>query len=164
MKHTAKAREGRAPKRAGGLKRAVLERLALGGAAGLVLAFVFSFATGLGLRLPAGPAPRLDPVTPAVDPGDSERPRVEVLNASTRAGLARDATARLRDAGFDVVFYGNAPANVPDSTVVLDRLGRIEAAWGVARALGIERVRTAIDSTLLLEVSVILGSDWSRPR
>ena len=37
-----------------------------------------------------------------------ERVRVEVLNGGGRIRMARSATDRLRQAGFDVVFFGNA--------------------------------------------------------
>jgi beta-phosphoglucomutase-like phosphatase (HAD superfamily) len=89
------------------------------------------------------------------DPG---RIRVEVLNATSRPGLARSVTARLRDAGFDVVYFGNAPH--ADSSAVLDRAGRADAAHAVAQALGISRVRSKPDPGLYLEATVILGADW----
>jgi len=88
------------------------------------------------------------------------RIRVEVLNGGGQAGRARQATERLRDAGFDVVFFGNGPA-VERSRVVA-RLGNaMGAASGVARALGIGEVEVAPDSTRFVEVTVHLGPDWS---
>jgi len=89
-----------------------------------------------------------------------ERVRVEVLNGGGRSGMARAATSELRDAGFDVVDMGNAAAFDRDSSVVLDRLGRPDLARGVAEALGIHSVETQIDSSRLLEVSVLLGTEW----
>ncbi|HEY8469680.1 MAG TPA: LytR C-terminal domain-containing protein [Longimicrobiales bacterium] len=89
---------------------------------------------------------------------DLRRIRVEVLNGTNRPGLARSVTARLRDAGFDVVYFGNAPR--ADSSVVLDRAGREDAARAVAQALGISHVRSAPDPGLYLEATVILGADW----
>lgn len=95
-------------------------------------------------------------------PGDGEgRVRVEVLNAVGISGLARSATDRLRSAGFDVVYYGNAESFGRDTSVVLDRVGNLEAASSVARAAGIDSVESRPDSTLYLDVTVILGSDWS---
>jgi hypothetical protein len=87
--------------------------------------------------------------------------RVEVLNASGVGGVARRGTERLRARGFDVVFYGNATGFHPDSSVVLDRLGNPEAARAVARGVGVERVLEAPDTTLYLDVTVILGRDWA---
>ena len=54
--------------------------------------------------------------SPVPGPGVSQAPsshgrvRVEVLNAGGISGRAAEATAALRDAGFDVVLFGNAPA------------------------------------------------------
>ncbi len=100
----------------------------------------------------------------ALDPIGSPRVRIEVLNGAGRAGLAREATERLRDRGFDVVYFGNDRAFGRDSSVVLDRVGSEEAARAVAAALGIPAVRSDPDSTLLLEVTVILGKDWTLGR
>ncbi|HET8655535.1 MAG TPA: LytR C-terminal domain-containing protein [Longimicrobiaceae bacterium] len=87
--------------------------------------------------------------------------QVEVLNAAGTAGLARDATERLRDAGFDVVYYGNADSFGQDSSIVLDRVGRVDVAKEVGRAIGIDRVQSRPDSTLYLDATVIIGRDWS---
>ena len=89
------------------------------------------------------------------------RVRVEVLNAGGEDGMARLATDRLRDHGFDVVFFGNAEAFGQDSTVVLDRSGRIEAALAVGEVLGSARVESRPDANLYLDVTVMLGSDWA---
>jgi hypothetical protein len=90
----------------------------------------------------------------------SPRVRVEVLNSGGSPGAARGATDRLRDMGFDVVFFGNADSFDRDSSVVLDRAGHVEAARSVADALGIRKVRSEPDSNLYLDVSVMLGRDW----
>src|SRR5690554_6549973 len=90
----------------------------------------------------------------------SKRVRVEVLNAAGRTGLAREATRRLRSRGFDVVYFGNADEFGRDLSIVLDRVGDERAARRVAGALGIRNVASEPDSSLLLDVSVILGMDW----
>jgi hypothetical protein len=76
--------------------------------------------------------------------------------------MARTATDALRDRGFDVVFYGNARDFSSDSSVVLDRVGRPDLAAEVADALGIPNVLSQPDSNLYLDVTVVLGEDWSR--
>jgi hypothetical protein len=95
--------------------------------------------------------------------GARERIRVEVLNGGGHAGAAGEATDQLRDLGFDVVFFGNAGTFDRDSSVVLDRTGHLEAARGVADALGIRNVRSEPDSNLYLDVSVVLGREWVPP-
>jgi hypothetical protein len=89
----------------------------------------------------------------------AERVRVEVLNAAGIPGLARAATEQLREAGFDVVYYGNAATFDRDSTIVLDRVGKAATASRVAAALGVANHGSEPDSTLYVDVSVILGSD-----
>lgn len=89
-----------------------------------------------------------------------DRIRVEVLNAGGRQGMARRATGLLRDQGIDVVYLGNAAAFGRDSSLVLDRVGRPEAAEEVAAALGIASVRSEADPSLYLDVTVLLGSEW----
>ncbi len=89
-----------------------------------------------------------------------ERVRVEVLNASGITDAASKATRRLRDHGFDVVYYGNARGFSPDTSLVLDRVGRPELAQRAATALAIGRVVSLPDTALYLEVTVVIGRDW----
>ncbi len=88
------------------------------------------------------------------------RVRVEVLNAGGKEGMARLATDHLRDRGFDVVYFGNAEDFGQDSTVVLDRTARPQAAAAVGRALGTPWVESQPDTNLYLDVTVLLGSGW----
>lgn len=105
-------------------------------------------------------SPSADSAAAPLQPQIGERIRVEVLNAGGRSRMARRATDILRSRGFDVVYFGNADRFGQDSSRVLDRVGRADAARAVARALGISRVETEPDRNLHLEVTVRLGSDW----
>jgi LytR cell envelope-related transcriptional attenuator len=124
----------------------------------LVGAFVVSFVLGLGDQSRGITVNANTPPVPGINSGR----RVEVLNGSGRSGLARQATDRLRAAGFDVVYFGNA-AKAESTSIALDRMGKLDIAQAVANALGITRTETRRDSTRLVEVSVILGSDWQPP-
>lgn len=99
--------------------------------------------------------------TPTEPPATWDRIRVEVLNAGGVQGMAGRARDHLRDAGFDVVFYGNAASFDRDTTVVLARTGSAGAARAVAGRLGVEHVEAAPDSTRFVDVTVLLGTDWS---
>lgn len=137
------------------------------GALGLVVALlaVAAFITSFVLGLDRPPArSRAEPDTSARTPivVPDSRTRVQVLNGSRKSGLARLATDQLRAAGFDVVSIGNARAH-RDESVVFDRTGNPELAERVAAALGIKHVETQIDTTLYLEVTVVLGADWPAP-
>ena len=108
---------------------------------------------------PAAPASGARPV-PASASAPVGRVRVQVLNATTTRGLAAEARRVLRDHGFDVVEMGNAPRGTPPRSIVIDRVGNPEQARLAADALGITPVETRRDPTLVLEVTVVLGSDW----
>ena len=121
----------------------------------LVAVGVISLVAGLGGRgTPAARAVQLDERVPQV--------RVEVLNGAGIPGLAREVTRRLRDAGFDVVYFGNAGGSPREVSEVLDRSGQLKAARAVAGNLDIERVRAAPDTGLYVDVSVVLGKDWEK--
>lgn len=124
----------------------------------LTLGMVAAFAVSLFARLSGGDGALATPSARAV--GDRAEVRVEVLNGAGTSGLARDATHRLRGLGFDVVYFGNAMRFDRGRSVVLDRTGSVDRAWAVAASLGIDSVATARDTTLLLDVTVILGEDW----
>ncbi|HZI23019.1 MAG TPA: LytR C-terminal domain-containing protein [Gemmatimonadales bacterium] len=89
--------------------------------------------------------------------------RVEVLNASGKPGLAKIATRVLRQAGIDVLSFGNAGESVGtlDSTRIAVRRGPASAGEPVRAALGVGRVTVQLDSTKLLDASVFLGADFA---
>jgi hypothetical protein len=131
-----------------------LQTVGLVATVSLVLVLLASAIVGFFPR-PVAPAEG----TPAEAPLAGERPRVEVLNGAGVPGLAREVTRMLRQRGFDVVYFGNAPGPAHDTSVVIDRAGRPEPAQQVADALGIAVVRSAPDTLLYLEATVILGRD-----
>lgn len=90
------------------------------------------------------------------------RIKVEVLNATTTRGLARQATFYLRDAGFDVVASGNSSER-PDSTVVLVRGDRMDWAALATKALGGARIELRPDSSRYLDLTILLGPTWRPP-
>ena len=101
-----------------------------------------------------------------VVPGDgaaAPRVMVAVLNASGRPGLARLGTRVLRDAGIDVLSFGNSgdAKHLLDSTRILVRRGPAAVGERIRRALKVGKVVMDPDSTLLLDASVLLGRDFS---
>jgi hypothetical protein len=92
--------------------------------------------------------------------------QVDVRNGIGESGLAGQMTDFLRDAGFDVIEHGDHNSFDVDSTVVLDRIGNLDAAYQVALALGIPRdkVKSEERPDLYLDVSVIIGSDYRTVR
>jgi hypothetical protein len=95
-------------------------------------------------------------------PGERDgRVIVEVLNASGRPGAARMGALTLRRAGIDVVYFGNAEGTALDSTRILVRRGTVAAANRVRAALKLGRVTVEPDSSRLLDVTVLLGRDFT---
>ena len=140
-------------------ERARLETIGVAAAVLVCVAFIASFALGIGGRSNPTSEPVLEPDMSTLD-APAAAGRVEVLNGSGRTGMARAVTQRLRDAGFDVVYFGNAPGGGMDSTTVFARVGDDAIARAVAEELAIDRVVTEVDSTLFLEATVVLGRDW----
>lgn len=129
-------------------------RLVAIAAAVLVPIVVTAVRTKTGHRLAAVAAPDRAP--------DSVRIRVQVLNGTTTRGLARRATALLRDRGFDVVEMGTLN-DARDTTLVLDLSGHPDWAKRVARALGTARIEARADSSRYLDIAVVLGATWRPP-
>jgi LytR cell envelope-related transcriptional attenuator len=105
---------------------------------------------------PPPPTPREQPYA---IPSPERRVTVEVLNGTTRAGVARAATRMLRRRGLDVVYFGNADDAV-DSTRVIVRRGDPARGREVRLALGVGRIVVEPDTLRRVDVSVMLGEDF----
>lgn len=151
-----------------------MERDSLGGSRGgnwksalrrsiLALAFVAAVVTyararsGRPLATPRGPTLGRRVVPPGF------KIRVEVLNATDTRGLARQATFVLRDAGFDVVYFGTSPERA-ESTVVIDRSGHPQWAILAAGAMAPARIEQHADSSHFLDLTILVGRRWPSPR
>ena len=103
--------------------------------------------------------------TPQERAPEGVRIRVEILNATATPRLAQSATRLLRDRGFDVVATGNNSARL-DSTLVLDRTNHPEWARLVASVLGRSgpgAVQLRPDSSRYVDITVLLGAEWTPP-
>ena len=85
--------------------------------------------------------------------------KVEVWNATERKDLAYDVQRKLREYGIDAVRWGNFGIHKKYTTVI-DRLGDIELAHKVARIVGSSVVKTEIDGTRFVDLSIVLGNDF----
>ena len=88
--------------------------------------------------------------------------QLQIMNATEVQGIAKRTTEYLRSRGFDVVQVTNAPMRSSASFVVRVTSDSASAAR-VAYALGIEPrlIRVEIDSSLMLDCTVVLGSDYN---
>lgn len=130
----------------------------------IVLAGALLIALGAIARWYLRASPRFRPLRPAVGrvvPAGTHV-RVEVLNATDSKGLARRAMLVMRDAGFDVVFFGNSSERA-DTTRVLDRSGHADWAALAARTMGRANVEVKPDSSRFLDLTVLVGRNWTAP-
>ncbi|GJG88590.1 hypothetical protein tb265_37710 [Gemmatimonadetes bacterium T265] len=153
-------------------RRAVVARRVALGAVVLALLAGGAWAGGRAYRArhtpaatPAGPGAARGPDTTndslARAPA-GVRVKVQVVNATRVRGLARRATQALRDRGYDVVEVGTT-AQLRDTSLVLDRSGHPEWARRMGRALGGAHVESRPDSSLYLDLTVLVGSAWRPP-
>lgn len=133
--------------------------LAVGGLSVVFLLYVFATQTVF-----TGPSPQ----RPASDSSKlvGSIIQVEVLNGAGVANLASQATEHLRDRGFDVVGQGNYSSFDQQKSIVIDRIGNLEAAQKVAEALGLpkNRVEQEIRQEYYLDASVVIGHDYEQLR
>ena len=100
-------------------------------------------------------------------PTEAAAPRIQILNGTLLAGLAR-RTAEIFDSfGFDVVAVGNADRQDYDNTVVIDRKGDATQAQRAADVIKCTRVESGPpradqegSSTDNYDVTIILGKDF----
>jgi hypothetical protein len=103
--------------------------------------------------------------TRAANPGDlvGDIIQVEVRNGCGVTGLAAEMTQFLRGEGFDVVEVGDYTSFDEPKTLVIDRVGNLEAAQQVAASLGLpeDRVIQEIREGYFLDASVVIGLDYA---
>ena len=128
-------------------------RLALGALGGLALGVAGWFAWST-----AGSSRPLRLVSGAGGPVV-----VEVRNASNKPGIARLVTRLLQQRGIDVIYFGTA-ASLLDSTTVLVRRGELSRGLEIARLLGQARVKSAPDTLLRVDATVLIGGDFKWPK
>ena len=91
---------------------------------------------------------------------DRQRISLEVLNAAGDRGAAELVSEKLRDMGFDVKTFGNAPSFDLERTELLDRSQRPGAARTIADSLGGVPLRVEPAPELYLDATLLLGDDW----
>jgi hypothetical protein len=90
--------------------------------------------------------------------------QVEVLDGAGNMKAAQYVTNILRSQRYDVVEMKRNSEGIIERTYVIDRSGNLEAAKKLATTLGIaqDKVFQKIDRNLYLDVTVVVGKDFSR--
>lgn len=111
-------------------------------------------------------------ISPPIDPNLEENVeklnnleiiQVSILNSTSINGLANKARTFMQLRNFDVVEIGNSKIVLPN-TIVIDRMGDFASAKKVAKAFGVadSLIKTDIDSSLFVRVSIIIGQDYPK--
>ena len=85
---------------------------------------------------------------------------IEVLNATSRSGLASSVAEKLKDEGYNVTKIGNYKTTSNMTTTIISRTDSNEYAKKVKSFLGIGTVKTEKEESSKVDVTVILGSDY----
>jgi hypothetical protein len=89
---------------------------------------------------------------------------VEVLDGAGSMRVAQQFTNILRSHGYDVVEMRKNGGGIVERTFILDRSGDLVAAQKLAAILGVppENVLQKIDRKLYLDITVLVGKDYSQ--
>ena len=90
--------------------------------------------------------------------------QLDVLNGCGAKGVSAKFTSYLRAHDFDVVDIRNYRSSHLPQTLVVDRVGNLEAARRVAAALGVdqEHVVQQLNPDYFVDVSVVIGLDYAQ--
>lgn len=98
------------------------------------------------------------------NPGDllGEFIQVEVLNSTRTDNLALQMQDYLRGYRFDVVNTKNYGGGVLEKTVIIDRIGNLDASQQVAIAIGLSEASISQDlnADYFLDATIIIGLDY----
>lgn len=99
-----------------------------------------------------------------VPPLSAQALEIEVLDGVGNMRIAQQVTNRLRVYGYDVVEMKKNMDGMVERSYVIDRCGKLEAAQKLAEKLGIptEKVFQKIDRTVYLDMTVVVGRDYSK--
>jgi hypothetical protein len=89
---------------------------------------------------------------------------VEVLDGAGNMRAAQQMTNLLRVRGYDVVEMKRNNEGFEEHTFIFDRSGNLDAAKKLATVLGVhqDKVFQKIDRTLYLDITVVMGKDYSQ--
>ncbi len=89
--------------------------------------------------------------------------RVEVINGCGVNNLAYKVSLHLREKGFDVVEISNARNKDVERTVIIERVNKgMKNAKLLGKLINCSNTTTVIDSSLFLEVTLLLGKDYEK--
>lgn len=86
--------------------------------------------------------------------------QIQILNGSGVSGVAEDMRNFLTEKGFDVVEFGNADSWNYPQTLIIARTKNTAVARDIAKLLDTPNWFPLLDSSYLVEATVIVGQDY----
>ncbi len=92
--------------------------------------------------------------------------QVNILNATGENGLAQQMMEYLRNEGFDVLGTDNYPDGILEKSVILDRIGNLDAAQQVALSIGLpaSAISQDVRPEYFFDATVVIGKDFKEIR
>jgi hypothetical protein len=105
-----------------------------------------------------------DAKAPAIPISTDKIVEVEVVDGAGDLKVAQHMINVLRTLGYDVVESKKSNEGIIERSYVLDRSGDLEVAYKLAASLGIpkDKVFQKIDHDLYLDITVVVGKDFSK--
>jgi len=97
--------------------------------------------------------------TVSVNIKDNSDITIEVLNGTSRSGLANSVAEKLKEEGYNVTKIGNYKTTVSVNTSIINRTSS-NYAKEIKTFLGKGTVKTEIEENAKVDVTAILGSDY----
>lgn len=85
---------------------------------------------------------------------------VEILNGTTRAGLATRTASLFRNFGYEILSAKNADTNSYDETTIVDRTGNPEQAQKLAELIRCTKILAQPETPGAAMITIILGKDF----
>jgi hypothetical protein len=106
----------------------------------------------------------LDAIIPyPISPEPGQRPRVRLLNGTTRKDLPGEVARSLVPAGAEIAIVGNAQSfEEEQTTIVYYDNAQAAAAKRLQKALGVGKVSMKRRSNDAVDVTIVLGLDYLR--
>ncbi|TGL57507.1 LytR family transcriptional regulator [Leptospira ognonensis] len=95
---------------------------------------------------------------------DGERARIEILNGTSKSGLARYGKALLNDKGLKVLSVDNAWDSNFDKSIILNRSGNTQYTDTISETFQGRKVYFALRKDLGLDATVVLGEDFQNSK
>ncbi|MEO0241285.1 MAG: LytR C-terminal domain-containing protein [candidate division WOR-3 bacterium] len=93
---------------------------------------------------------------------EKKKIRVEVLNGTKVPKLAQKVTARIRELGFDVIYYGSYDSEINQTCIFDRKYPDLFAGKMLAKEIRNPKVYFEADPDNLVDITVVIGKDYKK--